>query len=147
MKNKILFKLFSILVLFVIVALTVSFTNQESTKWKLVYENSSFGRRISGNIDDLISEALNGSDIKVILHFDSSDLHYQMQLSKVKVDICSSIVTGYNYDFRQNPQEKNIYSRISTYSSNGEYISVYEENSFYKNPELINVSMSWYASN
>ena len=31
--------------------------------------------------------------------------------------------------------------------ADGEYISVYEENNFYTNPELIKVSMSWYVNN
>ena len=80
---------------------------------------------------------MDGCDVKVILHFYSEELHYQMQLSKVKIDVCNRIVTGYNFDFRQNPSENNVLNRISTYSTNGEYISTYEENKFYRNPEVI----------
>ena len=115
------------------------------SNWELVYENTSSGEEFSGNIDELISAVINGSDIKVILHFNSESLHYQMILSKVKVDLKKKTVTGYNYDFRANPTESNVYERISTYSTNGEYTSVYKENPFYKNPEVIKVSMSWYV--
>lgn len=117
------------------------------SKWELIYENNSNGRKISGDIDELISTAMSGSDIKVMLHFYSADLHYQMKLSKVKVDLCNSIVTGYNYDFRQNKPEKDVYSRISSYATNGEYISIYEDYNNYRNPEVINVAMSWYVKN
>ncbi len=131
----------------VIVSLTLNFSSPvKNSGWELVYENDSYGRTISGDIDELISASLDGCDVKVILHFYSEELHYQMQLSKVRIDICNRIVTGYNFDFRQNPSENNVLSRISTYSTNGEYISTYEENKFYRNPEIIRVSMSWYIN-
>jgi len=148
MIKKALSRISFIVLIFTLIILTLNFSSPGSNQdWELVYENNSDGRKTSGDIDNLISFALNGSDVKVILHFDSADLHYQMKLSKVKVDICDRIVTGYNYDFRQNTKSNNVYSRISTYSTNGEYISTYEENNFYRNPELIKVSMSWYVNN
>jgi hypothetical protein len=132
--------------LFLVLFFVLSFTASGSiSNWELVYENNSYGRKISGDIDELISAAMSGSDIKVMLHFDSADLHYQMQLSKVKVDLCNRIVSGYNFDFRQNPTDKNVYSRISTYSTNGQYTSIYEVNPDYKSPEVIRVSMSWFV--
>jgi len=131
--------------IFVILTVTLNFSSPvKNSDWELVYENDSYGRKISGDIDELISGSMDGNDVKVILHFYSEELHYQMQLSKVKIDICNRIVTGYNFDFRQNPSENNVLHRISTYSTNGEYISTYEENKFYRNPEVIRVSMSWY---
>lgn len=132
---------------FLIVLLALNFSVPvSSSNWELVYENDSNGRKISGDLDKLIDAVLEGKDVKVILHFYSADLHYQMQLSKVKVDICNRIVTGYNFDLRQNSSDSNVYNRISSYSTNGEYISIYEENKFYRNPEVIRVSMSWYIS-
>jgi len=132
--------------LFIVLFLAFSFTAPGSlSNWELVYENNSYGRKISGDIDELISAAMSGSEIKVMLHFDSADLHYQMQLSKVKVDLCNRIVSGYNFDFRQNPNDKNVYSRISTYSTNGKYTSIYELNPDYRSPEVIRVSMSWFV--
>ena len=87
MRKKILFKASFALMLFLVLFLALSFTAPGSTSnWELVYENSSYGSKISGDIDELISAAMSGSDIKVMLHFDSADLHYQMQLSKVKVE-------------------------------------------------------------
>lgn len=117
------------------------------SNWELVYENSSTGQQLCGNIDKLIDAVLNGSDVKVVLHFNSENLHYQMNLSKVKIDLKEKTVTGYNYDFRQNPNDKNVYSRISTYSTNGQYTSIYELNPDYRNPEVIRVSMSWFVRN
>jgi hypothetical protein len=118
-----------------------------NSNWELVYENSSTGKKLCGNIDDLINAVLNGRDIKVILHFNSDNLHYQMLLSKVKADLNKKVVTGFNYDFRSSPSDNNVYSRISTYSTNGEYISTYQENPFFQSPEIIKVSMSWYIKN
>lgn len=137
---------FIMVVLIVLIALNFS-EPVSSSDWELVYENDSNGRSISGDIDKLIDAAMAGKDVKVMLHFYSAELHYQMQLSKVKVDICNRIVTGYNFDLRQNSSDSNVYNRISSYSTNGEYISIYEENKFYRNPEVIRVSMSWYVNN
>ncbi len=137
---------FIMVILIVLIALNFS-EPVSSSDWELVYENDSNGRSISGDIDKLIDAAMAGKDVKVMLHFYSAELHYQMQLSKVKVDICNRIVTGYNFDLRQNSSDSNVYNRISSYSTNGEYISIYEENKFYRNPEVIRVSMSWYVSN
>lgn len=135
------------IMIFVIMSLTLNFSSPvKSSGWELVYENDSYGRKVSGDLDELISASMDGYDVKVILHFYSEELHYQMQLSKVKVDICNRIVTGYNFDYRQNPSENNVLNRISIYSTNGEYISTYEENKFYRNPEVIRVSMSWYIN-
>ncbi len=134
-----------ILFIFLILTVTLSFSAPvTSANWELVYEHDSNGNKISGDLDELIDAAMEGNDVKVVLHFYSAELHYQMLLSKVKVDICNRILTGYNFDFRQNPAENNVFSRISSYSTNGEYISIYEENKFYRNPEVIRVSMSWY---
>ena len=140
----------SLLFLSFLIALifSLSFTSLGSTSgWELVYENTSTGEEFSGDIDELILAVMDGNDIKVILHFNSENLHYQMNLSKVKVDLKEKTVTGYNYDFRANPTDSNVYERISTYSTNGEYTSVYRENPFYRNPEIIRVSMSWYVRN
>jgi len=146
MRKKIIFRAAFVLMLFIVLFLAFSFTAPGSlSNWELVYENNSYGRKISGDIDELISAAMSGSEIKVMLHFDSADLHYQMQLSKVKVDLCNRIVSGYNFDFRQNPNDKNVYSRISTYSTNGQYTSIYELNPDYRSPEVIRVSMSWFV--
>lgn len=135
------------IMIFVIMSLTLNFSSPvKSSGWELVYENDSYGRKVSGDLDELISASMDGYDVKVILHFYSEELHYQMQLSKVKVDICNRIVTGYNFDYRQNPSENNVLNRISIYSTNGEYISTCEENKFYRNPEVIRVSMSWYIN-
>ena len=142
-KISLLFLLFLIALFF-----SLSFTSPGSTSgWELVYENTSTGEEFSGDIDELILAVMDGNDIKVILHFNSENLHYQMNLSKVKVDLKEKTVTGYNYDFRANPTDSNVYERISTYSTNGEYTSVYKENPFYRNPEIIRVSMSWYVRN
>ena len=142
-KISLLFLLFLIALFF-----SLSFTSPGSTSgWELVYENTSTGEEFSGDIDELILAVMDGNDIKVILHFNSENLHYQMILSKVKVDLKEKTVTGYNYDFRANPTDSNVYERISTYSTNGEYTSVYKENPFYRNPEIIRVSMSWYVRN
>lgn len=131
--------------IFLILTITLNFSAPvTSANWKLVYEHDSNGNKISGDLDELIDAAMQGNDIKVMLHFYSAELHYQMLLSKVKVDICNRILTGYNFDFRQNPAENNVFCRISSYSTNGDYISIYEENKFYLNPEVIRVSMSWY---
>ncbi len=146
MRKKIIFRASFVLMLFIVLFLTFSFAAPGSlSNWELVYENNSYGRKISGDIDELISAAMSGSEIKVMLHFNSADLHYQMQLSKVKVDLCNRIVSGYNFDFRQNPNDKNVYSRISTYSTNGQYTSIYELNPDYRSPEVIRVSMSWFV--
>lgn len=146
MRKKIIFKTSFVLMVFLVLFLALSFTAPGSTSnWELVYENNSYGGKISGDINELISAAMSGSDIKVMLHFDSADLHYQMQLSKLKVDLCNRIVSGYNFDFRQNPTDKNVYSRISTYSTNGQYTSIYEVNPDYRSPEVIRVSMSWFV--
>ena len=142
-KISLLFLLFLIALFF-----SLSFTSPGSTSgWELVYENTSTGEEFSGDIDELILAVMDGNDIKVILHFNSENLHYQMNLSKVKVDLKEKTVTGYNYDFRAYPTDSNVYERISTYSTNGEYTSVYKENPFYRNPEIIRVSMSWYVRN
>ncbi|HMN49114.1 MAG TPA: hypothetical protein PKD67_08275 [Ignavibacteriaceae bacterium] len=139
-------KVFFSLMILVVISFSLGLTSSSmSSSWQLVYENNAYGKQVSGDIDRLIDAAMNGSDIKVVLHFYSVELHYQMQLSKVKVDICDRVVTGYNFDFRQNPSKKNVYSRISSYSTNGEYISIYEENDYFRNPETINVAMSWYV--
>jgi len=139
-------KVFFSLMILVVITFSLGLTSSSmSSSWQLVYENNAYGKQVSGDIDRLIDAAMNGSDIKVVLHFYSVELHYQMQLSKVKVDICDRVVTGYNFDFRQNPSKKNVYSRISSYSTNGEYISIYEENDYFRNPETINVAMSWYV--
>ena len=139
-------KIFFFLMILFVMTFTLSFSSPStSTSWQLVYEHNAYGKQVSGDLDKLIDATMNGSDIKVMLHFYSVELHYQMQLSKVKVDICDRIVTGYNFDFRQNPSEKNVYSRISSYSTNGEYISIYEENNHFRNPETIKVAMSWYV--
>ncbi|MGB5849899.1 MAG: hypothetical protein WBH40_15535 [Ignavibacteriaceae bacterium] len=148
MRRKIIFKASFVLMLFLVLFLALSFTAPGPiSNWELVYENNSYGSKISGDIDELISAVMSGSDIKVMLHFDSADLHYQMQLSKVKVDLCNRIVSGYNFDFRQNPTDKNVYSRISTYNTNGQYTSIYEVNPDYRSPEVIRVSMSWFVCN
>jgi len=137
---------FAILLVVALVA-AFSFTEPRTiTNWEFVYENNKYGGKINGDIDKLISSAMSGSDIKVILHFESVELYYQMQLSKVKVDYLKKIVTGYNYDFRPNYNEKDVYSRQSSYSTNGEYISIYEGNNDYRSPEIIKVSMSWYVN-
>lgn len=147
MKPNLLHKISFLLMILFVITITLSFSSPStSSSWQLVYENNEYGKQVSGDIDKLIDAVMNGSDIKVILHFYSAELHYQMQLSKVKVNICDRIVTGFNFDFRQNPSEKNVYSRISSYSTNGEYISIYEENNFYRNPETIKVAMSWFVS-
>jgi hypothetical protein len=144
--RKIIYKASFIFMFFLVLFLAFNFTTPESkSNWELVYENNPYGSKISGDIDELISAVMDGSDIKVMLHFDSADLHYQMQLSKVKVDLCNRIISGYNFDFRQNPNDKNVYSRISTYSTNGQYTSIYEVNPDYRSPEVIRVSMSWFV--
>lgn len=148
MINKNFHKTSFILMILLVAIMTLNFSAPViNSNWELVYENDSNGRKVSGNLDKLIDAVMDGKDVKVMLHFYSAELHYQMQLSKVKVDICNRIVSGYNFDFRQNPSDSNVYSRISSYSTNGEYISTYEENKYYRNPEVIRVSMSWYVKN
>jgi hypothetical protein len=139
-------KSFIVVIIFTAIFFSFGFSNLVSdSDWELVYENSSTGQKLYGNIDELIDAVLNGSDIKVLLHFESEKLHYQMTLSKVKVDLDKKIVTGYNYDFRANPSDSNVYERISSYSTTGEYISICKENPYFRNPEIIRVSMSWFA--
>ncbi len=143
--NKFYKSLFA-LIIFIAIFFSFGFSNLDSdSDWELVYENSSTGQNLSGNIDELIDAVLSGNDVKVVLHFESEKLHYQMTLSKVKVDLDKKIVTGYNYDFRANPSDSNVYERISSYSTTGKYISICKENPFFRNPEIIRVSMSWYA--
>ena len=148
MINKNFHKTSFILMILLVAIMTLNFSAPVlNSNWELVYENDSNGRKISENLEKLIDEVMDGKDVKGMLHFYSAEPHYQMQLSKVKVDICNRIVSGYKFDFRQNPSESNVYSRISSYSTNGEYISTYEENKYYRNPEVIRVSMSWYVKN